>query len=129
MANEINVPSAASQTIYVIIWNATGSVYDDTNSNFETYLTAQRGNYDIPVTEQGTASGYYLADFPTAITSAGVYSYVGYIQAGGSPAETDQLVSSGTIDWTGSSAVATPTGGIQTRTRSFTNRRQMPFKS
>lgn len=86
MANEILFTSAASGlTMYVHLWNTNGQIYNGTS--FETYLTANIGNYDIPCTELGTASKYYAANMPSV--SAGQYQVWVRAQAGGSPAESD----------------------------------------
>jgi hypothetical protein len=59
-------------------------------SAFETYATANLGTYDLPFTEQGTASKIHTLAFPTAITDAGWYTLAVYVYAvEGSPAESD----------------------------------------
>src|SRR6185295_2126281 len=81
-------------------------------SAFETYTTANRGDYDVAATEQGTSSGIYHADFPTGITSSGTYECFGYLQPGGSPAETDAPLGTTKVDWTGSASVSAGTGAM-----------------
>lgn len=86
-----------SVNLYAIIRNNNGEAYN--GSAFETYVTANRGNYDIPLTEQGTASKYYDLTLPAI--DAGTYDIHIYLQAGGSPAESDTNVGVGSFDWTG----------------------------
>ena len=105
MSNEINVGTATGNTIYVLLFNAAGKVWNTATLAFETYVTASRASYDIALTELGTAAGIYLGDFPSSISSSGTYPYYGYVQAGGSPAEGDTLIQAGEVDWTGTSAV------------------------
>ncbi len=113
MSNEINVGFAPSQTVYVLVFNLAGKVWNAATSAFETYVTASRDSYDIPLTEQGTASGIYLGDFPVLIQTSGTYTYYGYIQAGGSPAESDTLIQAGEVDWTGTgAAISGATGSL-----------------
>lgn len=108
MAKEIS-GYAPSGTLYARLKNPSGSWWNGTT--FETYSAGNYGNYDISMTEEGN-SGIYVADFPTAITTSGTYQYVVHRQAGGSPAEGDQVVSIGTVDWTGSVSVGSATGSM-----------------
>ena len=111
MANEISIAASADQTIYVLLQNPAGKFWNTVDLTQDTYATADRAEYDIALTEQGTSSGIYLADFPSAITTAGTYLYYAYVQSGASPAEGDSLVGTGEIDWTGTFAgVADATG-------------------
>ena len=112
MAKEFNVPTLTGQTVYVLLKKPDGTFADITNETFEVYDTASRGDYDIALTELGTASGIYQGDFPTWITSSGTYEFFAYLQAGGSPAETDTLLATGEVDWTGSASVSSTTGAM-----------------
>lgn len=98
-------PRTTSGTCYTFLWNAVGQIYRTDTKVFESYLTANIANYAITSTQQGSASGIYLATMPTSANGgvAGVYTYDLYKQAGGGPAETDTLLASGgQIEWTGS---------------------------
>lgn len=104
MAGEIQCrpkPRLTGVTLYAQVWNSTGSVWN--GSAFETYATANIANYAITMTEKGTASGFWAGTFPS--TSAGTYGVVVYQRAGGSPAETDEQVADGNIDWNGSAVI------------------------
>lgn len=100
MASEIQLPWATGKTVYFLIRNSIGQVYN--GSTFATYATANYSSYPVTATEQGTASGYYAADMPTI--SAGIYSIEAKERAGGSPAETDQNIGGGDLLWDGSAA-------------------------
>lgn len=114
MANEFNVATAAGRTVYLLLQSPNGNFWNTSTEAFETYSTANRSDYAISVTELGTSSGVYQADFPQAITSGGIYTFYAYIQDGGSPAEpdTDVLVATGEIDWTGSGEVDAASGSM-----------------
>jgi hypothetical protein len=107
MANEIQAPyGLTGRTLYALVRSATaGTIWQTTTSTMVAYVTANLANYIIAVNEEGTASRYYLGDFPAA--PAGSYSVAVYDRLGGSPAEGDTLVATGNIDWTGA-AVVTP---------------------
>lgn len=99
MADTILLPhSVSAVTVYAIIRDADGAVLN--GAVFESYVTANLGNYDIPMTEQGTASRVYAVAFPAL--SAGLYRVAAYQQAGGSPAETDSLIGTSYGEWDGS---------------------------
>lgn len=108
MAREIRGTSP-SGTLYARIMNPSGLWWN--GSSFEAYNASNYSDYDIAMTEQG-ASGVYVADFPTAITSSGTYEYYVHRQAGGSPAEGDVVVNTGSVDWTGSVSASASTGSM-----------------
>jgi len=113
MADEIFDPlGIPDRTIYAVVFNPTGKVWNTSSEEFETYATANRADYDIPLTEQGTSSGIYIGSFPSAITASGTYQWVSYIQDGGTPSESDNRADSGEVDWTGSAAVGAGTGSM-----------------
>ena len=102
MSSELQIADINSAwTVYAIIRRINnGKVWQTTNSTFVTYVTANIANYDIALTVQGTNSGFAVADFPSAIT-AGIYSVAIYRQLGGSPAEGDEYLGGGNIEWNG----------------------------
>ena len=111
MANELEGYGAPDSTTYALIkkrglfWNGT---------TFVTYATASRGDYDVPLTELGTSSGMYQADFPSDITDSGSYSYAVYQTetVGTAPSEEDRYIGGGTVDWTGAASIATAPGSM-----------------
>lgn len=105
MAGEIQLPhSATGDTLYALVRNTVGQVWSTVGSSFGAYATANLADYDIAMTEQGTASRFYVGNFPAA--AAGSYGVTVYKRAGGAPAEGDTLVGSGTVEWNGTSVIA-----------------------
>lgn len=103
MAGEIQVAYQAAATVYVLIRNRNGAIWN--GSTFETYVTANYATYTVSLTEQGSASGFYAGTFPAGITTPGVYSIVAKRQSGGSPAETDSTIATGDLQWNGSTTL------------------------
>ena len=97
MASEIQVSFETGKTIYSLVRNAVGQIWN--GSAFEAYQTANYTTYDISMSEQGSASGFYVGNFPAAI--AGVYDIVAKQQLGGGPAETDPTIAIGQLQWSG----------------------------
>ena len=98
MSSEIQVSYSASKTVYFLVRNATGSIWN--GSAFTSYVSGDYTDYDIAMTEQGTASGFYAGNFPSTI-SPGVYSIVAKNQESGTPAQTDPTVAVGDYQWNG----------------------------
>lgn len=106
MANELITSWNAGVTLYFHIWNATGLVWNTNTTAFEAYSTANIANYAIAATQQGSASGYYRASFPSSIAK-GVYSIYAKLQSGGSPAESDLTVGNQYgYNWSGSAELS-----------------------
>lgn len=104
MADQIQaVWVETGDTLYALVRNSAGQIWQTTTTTFVNYVTANLANYAISLTEQGTASRYYTANFPAAVE--GTYAVVVYKQLGGSPAETDLLTDSGNVEWTGTNII------------------------
>jgi hypothetical protein len=101
VAKEIQAMGPAGVTLYAQVWNTVGQVWSTVAGAFVAYASANVADYDVPMAQEGAASGVYTADFPEGIP-AGIYSVRALRRAGGAPAETDQVVA---IDakfvWTG----------------------------
>lgn len=79
-------------TVYAHVRNRTSQIWNTSGTPaFEAYATANIADYDIALTEQGTASKSYVGNFP-AVGASGYYDVEYYLQGGGSPAETDTLL-------------------------------------
>lgn len=100
MANEIQVRANPGIAVYFLIRNTSGQIWNNNTSAFVAYATISYANYVSAMTQQGTASGYYLGNFPNTIIP-GIYSIVAKQQVGGSPVETDPDVGYGNFDWSG----------------------------
>lgn len=98
MANEIEVSYLTAKTVYSLVRNSVGQIWN--GATFEAYATANYANYVVQMTEQGTASAFYTGTFPPAI-GAGVYNIVAHVQIGGAPLETDPTVGAGDLEWSG----------------------------
>ena len=111
MASELQLAyGTTGSTLYAVVRNATGSVWNTAGAAFEAYSGANWTDYDVALTEQGS-SGYYAGTFPAGITSAGVYPVEVRLRAGGSPAVTDTVVGTGVVEWDGSAVVRPFAGG------------------
>ena len=106
MANEIRITYDPNETLYAVIFNAAGQVWQTTTTSFVTYDDDNQANYDIALTEAGDDSGEYRGTFPGGI-AAGIYSVQGWAQAGGSPVQDDdeRLGGVGTMHWDGSAEI------------------------
>ena len=99
MANELQAYTTTGLTLYAVLLNATGQIWN--GAAFEAIVAGSWTSYDIALTE--ATAGIYLANMPAAV--AGDYSYVVYERAGVNPAVTDTIRGSGTIAWDGSAEV------------------------
>lgn len=99
MANEIQGAFRTGRTVYALIRNQAGQIWNGTA--MVSYVSGNYSLYPVTMTEQGT-SGYYVGNFPTGITAPGVYNVIMKEQIGGSAAETDPDVDAGEVDWNGS---------------------------
>jgi hypothetical protein len=100
MANEIHLDYASGNSIYAVVRNSAGQVWYPVGSAFENWGTNGHNadSYDIAVTDKGGAR--YVGDFDTNIP-AGRYTIQIFLQAGANPADSDELVGSGRLIWTG----------------------------
>lgn len=106
MAGEIQHDHHTSGlTLYAMIRTTTGTIWNTAGVAFEAYATGNITDYDIALAEQGTASRYYVGTFPATI-AAGVYNLIVKQRAGGAPAESDDTVGEGAIEWDGSAVVS-----------------------
>lgn len=102
MAKEIQVRATTGLTLYAVILNATGQIWNTAGTpTFETINNSNWTSYAISLTE-ATSTGLYTANFPTGITTLGTYSILAYRQLGGSAAATDTAYGSESIAWNGS---------------------------
>ena len=96
MAAIIEVISQTGQTLYSVVHNSSGQLWNTSSVAFENYNSAHWSNYVVSLTEQ-SPTGYYSAAFPTSIP-AGKFTEVIYQGTG---ATTDPVVGSGSIYWNG----------------------------
>lgn len=95
MANEIQAYIPTGKTLYAVLLNAVGTVWN--GSTFEAVSAVNWANYDIALVE--VTAGLYRANMPAVV--AGSYSAAIYQRIGATPATTDTLVGIGHIEWDG----------------------------
>jgi hypothetical protein len=100
MANEIQADYASGNTLYAVIRNRSGQVWFPAQQTLENWGLGGHiaDDYDIPLTDR--AGSRYIGDFDSGVPSGG-YCIQIFRQAGATPADTDTLVSSREILWTG----------------------------
>jgi len=99
VAGEIVFPAGITGlTLYGVVRSYANTVWN--GSSFESYASGNWADYDISLSEQGSSS-VYVGTFPGSV-SAGTYHVTIHRQAGGSVAETDPVIGSGGIEWSGS---------------------------
>lgn len=114
MANEIQIQFTTAVTLYANVRNSTsGMIWN--GSAFEAYNSASgnQNSYVVALTEQGTASQYYVGSFPAAI-APGVYNVAARQRVNAWYAETDTPVGAGEIQWTGSGGIVRPLSDLAT---------------
>lgn len=101
MANEIHVDYESGNTLYAVVRDGAGKVWYIAGQAFEDWGTGGRDadDYDITLTDKSGAR--YMGDFDSNIP-AGRYAIQVFLQAGANPADTDSLVASTPLIWTGS---------------------------
>jgi len=104
MANELVINHPTGSTLYALLFNGTGQIYN--GATFGAPDSASWTDYDIAMTEATTATGIYRADMPAV--AAGVYGWVVRKQAGANPAVSDITVGAGSIRWTGTAEETVP---------------------
>jgi len=99
MANELQLRfNVSGDTLYAqLVRNTDGKIWNGTT--FESITAADWSLYTITVTEV-TGTGYYFGNMPSV--AQGLYNVHFFLQAGGSPADTDHEVGGGAINWSGS---------------------------
>lgn len=100
MAGEFQASYTTGSTLYAILRNAAGEVYN--GSVFDaTPTTGEWASYDIALTEDAS-TGLYRGTMPAV--AAGAYTFEVRLQAGGSPAATDRVVGQGALMWSGTTS-------------------------
>jgi len=107
MANEIRLVYPSGCNIYAVVRQQDGDVWYPTGEVFEEWGTSSRDANDYAIALTDKSGHYYVADFPTAITTAAVYIVQAYKRAGSVPADSDAYAG-GPVekDWTGTSVAA-----------------------
>lgn len=104
MANEIRANYDSGVTLYAVIRNHAGQVWHVDQAAFEAWGAADHAaaDYDIPLVDTG--GSLHVGDFDTAIP-AGRYAVQVFVQAGAAAADTDSLIDSREMVWSGRAEV------------------------
>lgn len=95
-ANEVSLAYAVGSNLYFRVFDSTGKVWNTSGTPaFETWDDDNVTDYDIALT--GTGGSFYQGTFPDL--DDGTYSVVSYLRAGGTPAVSDGVISSGLMEW------------------------------
>lgn len=103
MANEIAHNAKTGQTLYAVRWQLNGNVFLSDGASDEVWGTDGRDadDYDVTMAENAP-DGHYVGDFDTSANiGEGVYKVAVFIQAGGSPDDSDKADAQGTMNWDG----------------------------
>jgi hypothetical protein len=101
MANEVHLDYQSGNTVYAVVRNKAGQVWYPTGQVFEDWGTDAHDadSYDIALADKN--GDRYVGDFDADIP-AGRYWLQMFLQAGSSPADSDELVASSQVIWSGS---------------------------
>ena len=100
MANEIQADYASGSTLYAVIRNRAGQVWYPPQQVFETWGTNGHAAEDYDIALIDKTGSRYIGDFDSSVPP-GAYDLQVFRQTGAAPADTDALVSSREILWTG----------------------------
>ncbi len=100
MANEIHIDYQSGFTVYAVVRDIAGKVWNPLSEVFEDWGSGghDADDYDIGLTDKG--GNRYAGDFDAAI-SPGRYTIQVFVQTSQMPADTDELIGTGCIVWTG----------------------------
>ena len=104
MSNEIQINYSNGSTLYAVIRNGAGEVWYPSGQVFESWGMGSRtaNDYDISLTDKGGSR--YVGDFDDNIP-AGRYWIQAFLQAGANPADSDNLVGTDDIVWSGTGKI------------------------
>ncbi|MBC8472089.1 MAG: hypothetical protein H8D56_21735 [Planctomycetes bacterium] len=104
MSNEIHIDYTSGSTLYAVIRNGVGEVWYSSGQVFESWGTGSRTANDYSISLTGKGGSRYVGNFDSNIP-AGRYSVQAFLQAGANPADSDNLVGSDEIVWSGAGRV------------------------
>jgi hypothetical protein len=81
MAGELSISYPTGNTLYAVVLDATGQIYNTVGASFEAINGSNWTQYDHALTESGS-TGLYIGNFPSV--SAGSFWFDIRLQAGGS---------------------------------------------
>ena len=100
MANEIQADYPSGGLLYAVIRNRQGQTWYPPGKTFESWGSGGHSAADYPIILTDKGGSRHIGDFDVNIPT-GAYWIQIFVQAGGSPADTDSLVCSRDFFWTG----------------------------
>jgi len=105
MSDELKTPYESGSTLYACVRNEANDVWYVVGEVFEAWGTAARDAADYAITQTSDTGDMYVGDFDVNI-AAGHYYVASYLQAGGTPADSDNILPpGGEIWWDGTAEV------------------------
>jgi hypothetical protein len=104
MANEIHIDYASGNTLYAVIRDVAGNVWYVAGQIFEPWGTAGRTADDYNMSMVDKNGSRYVGDLDANIP-ADRYSIQTFLQAGADPADSDTLVASEEVVWSGTGRI------------------------
>ena len=98
MSDELKTPYESGSTLYAAVRDEANDVLYIVGTVFEAWGTSGRTAVDYAIAQTDDAGDMYVGNFPTG-TAAGHYYVASYLQAGGSPADTDIILPPGGELW------------------------------
>lgn len=104
MANEVFHNFATGSTLYFCAFQLDGNVFLTGGASDEVWGAGgnDADDYDEAMTEDGSG-GHYVGTFTVVV--ADVYRVAVFLQAGGSPADSDLAIAQGEIQWDGTAEI------------------------
>ncbi|MFA5422696.1 MAG: hypothetical protein WC374_02440 [Phycisphaerae bacterium] len=100
MANEIHIDYQSGCSVYACVRNSAGDIWNPSSQEFENYGSDGHTAADYAIALADKGGNHYAGDFDTAI-NAGRYTIQIFVQNLSLPADTDALIGTGCIVWTG----------------------------
>lgn len=119
--NEFKISYPMNNSLYAVIFNAAGQIWNAGNSSFQTLTMEAWPDCQVPLYPQAMPTMYW-GSFPTAITTAGIYSVQVYDATDTPPDALPKYT--GTMGWDGLTEVPISSlngnGGINTTEEGWT---------
>lgn len=104
MANEIHIDYESGHTLYAIIRSGEGNAWYPAGQVFQNWGTSGHGADDYGIAMADKSGSRYVANFDANVPE-GRYSVQMFLQAGACPADTDEVVGSREIRWSGTGRI------------------------
>jgi len=102
MSDEVQVSAEAGLTSYFHVRTKTHKVWYPAGSTFETYGNGARDSDDYDVALSDMQAGFYVGNFPSAISDVDEYAIIVFKQLGANPDDADLVIGSEMVAWDGS---------------------------